>query len=592
MSAAPFNFVPLPAARSKQKPRRSGLTMIVDDGLPLAWARDIVALAGNYIDLAKIKTGTARLYPREQLVAKLRLYRRNRIQPFLGGQFHEYIYATQGAAALPRYYAEALELGFKAIEISDNVVPLTDDQRRAQIRAAARAGLIVYGEVGSKELRSDPRTLVRQAEACFEAGAALVLIEAAEFDPLSIRTTARTLTLQSDSSYRFERRVDPEGVEWASRRCCQLIVELAGGRIASGVIDVAAPRPRREPIVLRLAQLRRILGIDVPADEARRILVALGCEACAPSEGCAASEPSAAPKPAATVRRAPDEPARAAPPRGAVRASGATDGGDAIRVVAPSWRRDLTREIDLVEEVGRVWGYDRIPEDVGVPMVPSAPTRHDRVLAKVRHVMTAAGFDEAMTLSLVDQRLSGFSPWTSAEPLRTLTPILRGADRLRRSLIPSLLAARQANEALSNPVIELFEIAKVYLPRPSGLPEEVWMLGMVSARDEAVVRGWLARTPAEVEARLLEQAEWFDCLLRVQGSSVSVSINGQKTVEIAVGSLACDGEALAGKAGRLAFQMHGGAGCRLEVASVEVREFLPSSGAYSLAHGEPMSRAD
>jgi len=180
MSAAPFNFVPLPAARSKQKPRRSGLTMIVDDGLPLAWARDIVALAGNYIDLAKIKTGTARLYPREQLVAKLRLYRRNRIQPFLGGQFHEYIYATQGAAALPRYYAEALELGFKAIEISDNVVPLTDDQRRAQIRAAARAGLIVYGEVGSKELRSDPRTLVRQAEACFEAGAALVLIEAAE----------------------------------------------------------------------------------------------------------------------------------------------------------------------------------------------------------------------------------------------------------------------------------------------------------------------------------------------------------------------------------------------------------------------------
>jgi phosphosulfolactate synthase len=180
MSAAPFRFVPLPAERSRRKPRRSGRTMIIDDGLPLGWARDLVALAGAYIDLAKIKTGTARLYPRGQLVRKLRLYRRNRIQPFLGGQFHEYVYATQGAAALPRYYAEALALGFEAIEISDNVVPLSDAQRRAQIRAAVRSGLVVYGEVGSKQTRSDPGLLVRQAEACFEAGAALVLVEAAE----------------------------------------------------------------------------------------------------------------------------------------------------------------------------------------------------------------------------------------------------------------------------------------------------------------------------------------------------------------------------------------------------------------------------
>ena len=180
MPRPPFHFVPLPRERSARKPRASGRTMIVDDGLPLAWTRDLVALAGGYIDLAKIKTGTARLYPRAQLVQKLRLYKRHRIQPFLGGQFHEYVFATQGEKALPAYYRESLALGFEAIEISDNVVPLTDAQRRAQIRAAVKAGLVVYGEVGSKETMSNPALLVRQARLCFDAGAALVLVEAAE----------------------------------------------------------------------------------------------------------------------------------------------------------------------------------------------------------------------------------------------------------------------------------------------------------------------------------------------------------------------------------------------------------------------------
>jgi phosphosulfolactate synthase len=194
----PFHFVPLPKARSTRKPRASGRTMIIDDGLPLAWTRDLVALAGDYIDLAKIKTGTARLYPRAQLVQKLRFYKKNRIQPFLGGQFHEYVFATQGAKALPGYYDESLALGFEAIEISDNVVPLTDAERRGQIRAAVKAGLLVYGEVGSKETMSNPRLLVRQAEVCFSAGAALVLVEAAELvDKGKLRTKTIDLLVKS-----------------------------------------------------------------------------------------------------------------------------------------------------------------------------------------------------------------------------------------------------------------------------------------------------------------------------------------------------------------------------------------------------------
>lgn len=265
-----------------------------------------------------------------------------------------------------------------------------------------------------------------------------LLIESAEFAPSSIRNTARALNLRSDSSYRFERGVDPEGLGWASRRACELILDLAGGELAAGVIDVGNPRQERAPVTLRRSQLPRILGIDVPLERVRTILGSLGCTE--------------------------------------VVANAAQ-----VSVTPPSWRRDLMREIDLVEEVARIHGYDRIPEDVSVPMARSARSDEDRVLSRVRHVLTAAGFDEAYTLSAVERPVSeAYSPWTDAAPLVSQMPILRGAHQLRRSLIPSLLTARRTNESLSNPVIELFEIAKVYLPRAGQLPIEERLIGLCS----------------------------------------------------------------------------------------------------------------
>ena len=176
----PFGFVPIDPRRSTAKPRRTGLSMVIDDGLPLAYAESALELAAPYIDLIKIKTGTARLYPRDRLVAKLKLYETFAIRPFLGGQFHEYVFAMLGEAALPTFYAEALALGFRTIEISDNTVPLTPGQRRSQIEGAVASGLSVFGEVGSKETMSNPALLVEQAELCLEAGAELVLVEEAE----------------------------------------------------------------------------------------------------------------------------------------------------------------------------------------------------------------------------------------------------------------------------------------------------------------------------------------------------------------------------------------------------------------------------
>src|ERR1700681_4748110 len=122
----PFDFLPLPKGRSTTKPRRGGLTMMIDQGLSAHYVDDLIACAGEYIDLAKIKTGTARLYPERVLRTKLERYKEHAIKPFISGQFHEFVVATTGGRALTAFYAEASRLGFAAIEVSDNVIPLTD----------------------------------------------------------------------------------------------------------------------------------------------------------------------------------------------------------------------------------------------------------------------------------------------------------------------------------------------------------------------------------------------------------------------------------------------------------------------------------
>lgn len=274
-----------------------------------------------------------------------------------------------------------------------------------------------------------------------------LLIESAEFSPMSIRNTARKLNLHSPSSFRFERGLDPAGVDWASRRCCQLILDLAGGELAEGVLDVG-PRPtERQPIVLRLSQLPRVLGIEVGMEEVRRILAALGNE----------------------IRHADPQ---------------------SVEVTAPSWRRDLTREIDLVEEVARIHGYEQIPEDVGVPMAASSRLDTDRVQDRVRQVLNAGGFDESVTASVVPSDWADvFSPWCDIAPLTLNTPMLKGADKLRRSLVPSLLASRRINEAIGNDVCNLFETAHVYLPQDQSLPREQWTLAIVSGDGFLHVKG-------------------------------------------------------------------------------------------------------
>jgi phenylalanyl-tRNA synthetase beta chain len=316
-----------------------------------------------------------------------------------------------------------------------------------------------------------------------------VLIETAEFVPLSVRATARKLGLFSDSSYRFERGIDRHGLDWASRRCVQLILELAGGELCAGsVFAGVAPRASREPIMLRLSQISRILGIEIPRDEVVRILKALGLtEATAHYAGT-------------------------------------------ISMVPPSWRRDLTREIDLVEEVARIHGYEKIPEDVLVPLEVSKATLPDQLCQRLADGLLACGFFEAVTLTFVDDELAGlFRPWTDAAPLRVEHSSRQRENILRQSLIPSLLASRRHNERQKNHNAQLFEIARVFLAADPERPEaQPNMLGFVSGKSFAEMKGivemLVARTNREatVSARPANRPEF------AAGRGCELLINGKR----------------------------------------------------------------
>ncbi len=279
-----------------------------------------------------------------------------------------------------------------------------------------------------------------------------LVIESAIFTPLSVRRTARALKLHSPSSFRFERRVDPEQLDWANRRVCELIVQSAGGKVASGSIDTAPARTTGPTVVLRASEIERVLGIEVPEAVVNRILTGLGCTL----TNSATTPPSYMP---------------------------------------PSWRHDLTREVDLIEEIARIHGYDKIPEDSPISVAPSARRSFDVGVERIRSVMMAAGMCEAMTPSVVVDRLDEtISPWTERPALRTQTPMLEGSRRLRRSLLPSLLQGRASNWASSSTAANLYEIAHVYLPSDSGsgdqtLPDEHYCLGMIAGGDFFSLKG-------------------------------------------------------------------------------------------------------
>lgn len=278
-----------------------------------------------------------------------------------------------------------------------------------------------------------------------------ILIESARFDPVSVRNTSRALGLFSPSSHRFERPMDPEMTDWASRRCAEMILDLAGGTLAEGVISIGENREARPSITLRLSQISRILGIDIPESTVHDILDRLGLERQSES------------------------------------------GSGQSSWIAPSWRSDLDREIDLIEEVARIHGYHHIPEDRPVPMSVASRTSRERVESGLRDALTSAGLFEAVTFSLIAENLAKPIPGDlppQVAPIRIEHSSRKKETTLRPSLVPSLLEARAHNQAHGSPDVRLFEIAHVYLPRADReLPDEPVRLAAVTGGDWKQAKG-------------------------------------------------------------------------------------------------------
>jgi len=275
-----------------------------------------------------------------------------------------------------------------------------------------------------------------------------VLMEAAVFDPLSIRTTARALALMSESSFRFERRVDPCTTDWASRRACQLIAQIAGGRVARGAAAAGKPLPKPWELALRAARVKALLGLAIPTSIAADIFRRLEIEVLEVTT-------------------------------------------DRIRVCIPSWRPDLQREADLIEEVARHHGYEKIPETTTIRLSSlSVPTKTERVRDAVSRILTAAGYFEAVTFTFTgrDHAVRLRRADVTAEPLACRgTPL-----HLRESVTAGVLESLQVNQRAGETGARLFEIAKRFIPiEGKELPQEDAMLALAGGGDFEAVRGTL-----------------------------------------------------------------------------------------------------
>lgn len=175
-----FEFVSLDKRRSIQKPRRSGITMVSDYQLGLAGLADLIEVSGQYIDLFKIATGTSRLFTKAHLKAKIEMLKANDIRSFLGGQFQEYVLHTMGIEAMSQHLAEAKEMGFDIIEVSDNMVKLGHGWRQQIFEMIREKGMVPVGEIGDKRKNSSIMTVIDDVKEVLNMGAEFALIEAAE----------------------------------------------------------------------------------------------------------------------------------------------------------------------------------------------------------------------------------------------------------------------------------------------------------------------------------------------------------------------------------------------------------------------------
>ncbi len=254
-----------------------------------------------------------------------------------------------------------------------------------------------------------------------------VLIESAYFTPVNIRRTSKRLGLRSESSYRFERGADIEICEAAGRRAAKLILGTAGGELVSGVVDARPQTKESAPITLHFAKTDALLGVGISHAEQLSHLTKLGLTVTAQAPGEATFQ-------------------------------------------IPSWRVDLKREVDLIEEVGRLHGVDRLPSTPprGAIGFNEFDSVYDQIFA-VRQIMTSLGLYEAQGQTLISKdEVRGIN---AAEIVALANPLSSDMDVLRPSLLPGLIHSLRHNASRKNSDVALFEIGRVF-SQAGGAPRE------------------------------------------------------------------------------------------------------------------------
>ncbi|MGO9640642.1 MAG: phenylalanine--tRNA ligase subunit beta [Candidatus Acidiferrales bacterium] len=316
----------------------------------------------------------------------------------------------------------------------------TIDERRIVVRRA-RAGERMRTLDGQERKLTPEMCMIADANRAVAIGGVMggakteissttrtLLLECAWFDPVSIRRTSKALGLRTEASQRFERGADPEMAELASRRCAELIQQLAGGDVLAGVVDVYPGKAEAPRIELTRKELLRVLGADVPDAEIEAILKALGFG-----------------------------PVRTDSARGSVGSLMAT-----WECRRPSWRADVSRGIDLVEEVARHFGLEKFPSRLPPAKCPAAQRAHADAEERLRELLVGLGYREIISITHVDADRDALFRAEGATPVRIANPIAEDAPLLRSSGAVSMATALEWNLNHGQRNLRLFEIGRRY----------------------------------------------------------------------------------------------------------------------------------
>jgi len=255
-----------------------------------------------------------------------------------------------------------------------------------------------------------------------------VLIECAWFDPISIRRATRFLKLHTEASTRFGRGADPEMAETASRRCAELILQLAGGELLAGVVDVYPGKRAAKIITLTRAEFLRVMGADVSDKDIEAILSALGFA-----------------------------PVRVDDNRGTANSLLA-----AWECTQPSWRADVTREIDLVEEVARVHGLDNFPPRLPVARIAAARLPHHEAETRLRERLIGLGYYETITIPHVAEERNDLFRAPDVQVVKLANPLSEEAGVLKSTGLVTMAGAIEWNLNHGQRNARLFEIGRQY----------------------------------------------------------------------------------------------------------------------------------